>query len=212
MSTGPKRRGADHALVTRRDGAHHVAAERLVEVAHLPPELGGHLARGVGLRVKAHTRAVLGVRHAPADPESVQPAADQADAARVLAGELLGRDRGRCAGTKRGHRPRVEQRDRLAALGVRDHHDAGHGRQATPWVPGKGGDPFEDCEPFAAHRHRAEVAVRRARQVELRRHLPLAPGEADEALAHTLDRLGRGHGGEHGVVIEHGYLCHARKI
>ena len=62
----------------------------------------------------------------------------------------------------------------------------------------------------AERRHRAEVALRRGVEIGLRRHLPAAARVVDEAVAHALDRVGRGDRGEHGLLREDGNLGHAR--
>ena len=137
---------------------------------------------------------VLRVGEAAADPHPVQPAADEADGARVLARQLLGGDGGRGAGAQRRHGTGVQHRQRLPGAGIGDQHDAGHRRQPSAWIDRKRSDPLQHRESLAAHRHRAEVAVRRARQVDLWRHLPLAAGEADEPVTNALDRIRGRHG------------------
>ena len=70
-------------------------------------------------------------------------------------------------------------------------------------VAGERRDPLDDREPVAHRRHGAEVAPRRALEVDLRRHPPLAAGVAHEAVAHALDRGLGADRGEHGGVIDH---------
>ena len=55
-------------------------------------------------------------------------------------------------------------------------------------------------EPVATRRHRPEVPERRAVEVDLRRHLPLASPVALEGMASPLDRGLRVDGAEHGLA------------
>ena len=75
-----------------------------------------------------------------------------------------------------------------------------HGRQPARRVAGERGDPLQQRQPVAAGRHRPEVAERRALEVDLGRHRPVAGVEAQERVADALDRLGRRDRAEDGVV------------
>ena len=112
------------------------------------------------------------------------------------------------AGAQRGHRGRVEQRQRQAGRRIRQADDAVDGRQPLGEVGRKRGDPLQQREAAAERRHRAEVAVRRAQEVDLRGHRPLAAVVAQEGLADGVDRGLGGHGGEDGLVVQDGELGH----
>ena len=90
---------------------------------------------------------------------------------------------------------------------VETHH-AHDRRQPGRRVAGEGRDPLEHRQLAAAGGHRAEVAVGRAVEVDLRRHDPLAAVVGEERRARALDRLGRRHRGEHRVVVQDQHLRH----
>ena len=115
------------------------------------------------------------------------PVADDRSRRGVRAPERLRREHRRRTGAQRGHRRGVEHRAQLPVLGVRDEHDARHGREALRRVAGKRGHPLQKRMPAAERRHRAEVARRVVRHVHLRRHRPLAARVRDERLAYRLD-------------------------
>ena len=140
--------------------------------------------------------------HAPCRPQPTIPTV------RASGRERLGRDRRDRAGPQGGDRPRVEQHQRLAGGGVRQADHAGHRRQPLGRVARERRDPLDQRQPVAAGRHRPEVAVRRALQVDLRRHHPVARVMAQERLPDAVDRLARGDRREHGVVVENRDLGH----
>ena len=209
MQARPQVPGLDHNPVAGRDAAHHFAAEGLRTGAGGPAELGGQGGRGVGAGIRAHPRAVPGGGHAPRGPHAVEPAADDPDRPGLLRRERAGGHRGDGAGSQRRHRAGVEQHQRLARGGIREADDAGDGRQPPFRVTGKRGDPLQQGEPVAADRHRPEVSERRALEVDLGRHHPLAGVVAQERRAHPLDRQLRRHRGQHRVVIEDRKLGHS---
>ena len=91
-------------------------------------------------------------------------------------------------------------------------------RQITPvtvgsprsGLPGERGHPFQQRQSVPERRHGTEIAERRALQIHLRRHRPVAGVEAQQRLAHPLDRHPRRDGLQHGVVVEDGKLGHVR--
>ena len=117
----------------------------------------------------------------------VHAGADHRGRRRVRTAERLGREHRGGAGAERRHRRRVEHRSQLAVLRVRQQHDAGHRRQPPLRVAGKRRHPLEQRVPSPERRHRAEVARRIVRDVDLRRHRPLAARVRDERRAHRFD-------------------------
>ena len=115
-----------------RDAGHDVAGERVLAAARLPAELARQPAGGLGVGVEADARPVLGGRQAARRPGAVQAAADDADGAGVLAGELLRRHRRHGAGAQRGHRAHVHERERLAVSADGDADHPHHHRQPAP--------------------------------------------------------------------------------
>ena len=107
---------------------------------------------------------------------------------RALSRERLGRDGGRRTGPQRGHRRALDHRELLPGLGVGEQDLAADDRQSLGAVPGKRGHPLEQGEAVAERGHRPEVAVRRAVEIDLRRHRPFAAAVALEGLAGPLDR------------------------
>ena len=134
-------------------------------------------------RVGADARPVAGGRQAASRPGAVHPAADHPDRSRALARPAPGprppRPRRFAArsptSTRSPPAPRPSRRRRADR--------AAHHRQAPGAVARERGHPLEQRQPVAARRHRPEVAVRRAVEVDLRRHHPLAARVALERLA-----------------------------
>ncbi len=114
VEAGPQVGLPHDRLGARGHAGHDVAGERVVEAAHLPAELAGERPGRLGIGVEADARAVLGGGEAARRPGSVQPAADDAGARRVLASQLLRRHRGHRAGPQRRDRAHVDERERLA--------------------------------------------------------------------------------------------------
>ena len=75
-------------------------------------------------------------------------------------------------------------------------------------LPGNDVTHLRIASPRALGRHRAEVAVGRRVEVDLRRHHPLAARVLHEAVANALDRVERRDRPQHGVVVERGDLGH----
>ena len=183
-------RGIDHGLGTGRDRADDVARERLGEISDLPTRAPRRQRR----RRQGPDRSTRRAR-TPHRRGSVPPTYR---AARTRRGRRCARPRAPAPGRRPRRRRRCAARSR-------------HGRPASPPAPPcpasetstmpvtvgsprrgltrERGHPLQHRQPLAAHGHRAEVAVRRARQVDLCGHLPLAAGKAHEPVAHALDRL-----------------------
>jgi hypothetical protein len=189
VDAGPQVIRADDRLVPRRDAGDHVARERVLARAGLPPQLARQRTGGLGVEVEADARPELGRRQAARRPGAVEAAADHADRARVLARKLLRRDGGHRSGPKRGDRAHVDQRERLPRFRTRHADHPHHHREAARRVAGKRRDPLQDRQAAALRRHGAKVARGRNRQVHLRRHPPLARLVAHEAITDALDRV-----------------------
>ena len=136
--------------------------------------------------VVADAGAIARGGQAARSPRPVQPAADDPDGARALSRPAPGR---------RPPRPRRcavrSPNVRRAASAAR--RSSASERQITPvtvgspcaGLPGNDVTHFSERQPVAAGRHRAEVAVRRALEVDLRRHHPVAGVEGAAAPART---------------------------
>ena len=121
-----------------------------------------------------------------------------------------GRDRRHRARAQRRDRATVDQRQRLAALGAADDDRAVARPAGRSLSCRERSDPLDDRQAVAAGGHGTEVAARRRVEIHLRRHHPIAAGEALEALCHAVDRvLGRDRG-EHRVVVDQADRRHAR--
>ena len=99
-------------------------------------------------------------------------------------------DHAAAARSQRGHRARVEHRLERPRVRVREQHEPGHGREAARRVARERRHPLEQGVAAAERRHRAEVAGRVVRHVDLRLHRPLAAVVRDERLADGVVRLG----------------------
>ena len=202
--------GPDDGPVTRRHAGDDVGGEGLLAGAGAPAELAGERLRRLGARVVADARAVAGGGEAPRRPPAVQAAAR--DAHRAAGRERVGRDRGDRARAQRRHRPCVEQRERLAGARVGQADEPDHGRQRVlARVAGEARDPLEHRQVAPERGHRPEVAVRRAVEIDLRRHAPLPAVVTHEGVAHALDRALRRHGGADRVVVQDGQGRHGRR-
>ena len=186
--TRTKRAGGEHHLVPGRDRDQQIGGERHLERrGNLGAELGGDLARA--LLVDVPDRYLPAAREERARRRTaVHTGADHRSRRRVVATQRLGREHRGRAGSERCHGRCVEDRPQLSVLGVRQEHDTRHRRQSALRVAGERGDPLEQRMSRAERRHRAEVPGRVVRDVDLRRHRPLAARVCDERLAHRFDR------------------------
>ncbi len=124
-------------------------------------------------------------------PLTPQPTTAHDDASG--AAERVGREHRGGSRTQRGHRARVEHGEQASVLGVREEHEAGHGRKPASRVAGKRRHPLEQRVTAADRGHRAEVAGRIVRHVDLRRHRPFAARVRDERVPNGVVRLVRRH-------------------
>ena len=155
--------------------------------------LAGHVGRyGSGLcplRVEVEDRnpAAAGEKR-PGHGLPVHARADHGDRRGVRTSECLRGQSGRRAGSKRGQRGGVEQRQEPSARRVGQEHRAHHGRQAPRRVARKRADPLEQREPAAVGGHGPKVPGRIRRHVDLRRHRPFLARVGDERIANRLQR------------------------
>ena len=192
--------GVTHVTTSQASASSRAPASQPSSPASAPAASGSRSKQTPGpYSAAARQRAA----HAPCSPQPTIPTVRG-----VLARELLRGDGRHRARPQRGDRAHVDQRERLAGLGARDADHPHHHRQPARRVAGERRDPLQDRQPAALRRHRAEVAVGRHVEVDLRRHPPLAARVADEAVADALDRLERRDRREHGVVVEDRDLGH----
>ena len=133
---------------------------------------------------------------------AVDAGADHGRIRRVGTAERLRSEHRRGARAQRGDRACLEHRLERTRLGVRDEHEAGHRRQAAGRVARERRHPLEQRVPAAERRHRSEVPGRVVRDVDLRRHRPLAAVVGDERVAHGLHRRFGRDGAQHGLGVE----------
>lgn len=151
----------------------------------------GYVCAEVARRSLGSGRVDIPHRHGPAAGDerphrgpAVDPDTDDRGALRVRAPQNVSGDHRRGSGSQRGHRAGIENRFHDSGLCVGEHDEAAHGGKSPRWISRKGRDPFQQCVPTAERRHRAEVARRVVRDIELRLHRPLAARVGDERLAH----------------------------
>ena len=197
-------------LVARRDAGDDVTRQRLLARSRAPAvaELRRQRLGDVRPWVVADARRVARGDQAARRPRTVQARADQPGARSAGRRERQRRHRRDGAGSQRGDRAGIDDRQRLGGRGVRQQHDAHHGRLAVRGVARERADPLQHREPVAERGHRAEVAVRRRVEVDLGRHRPFAAAVAQERLARVLDRVAWRDGFEHGGMAEDGDGAH----
>ncbi len=189
---GPERAGTVDELVARRHRRHQVGSQRFLATRS---DRGTQVVgRNAGtLRVDVPEQRLVSASHERAGrrpPVDARP--DHGSALCIRPPERLRRQDGGGAGPQRGDRAGVQGGPQHPVRGVGDEHDPAHCRQPLLRVAREGRDPLEQCVPAAERRHRPEVTGGVGRDVDLRRHRPLAPGVRDEGCANRLDRgLGR---------------------
>ena len=178
----PQRAGAVEHLRPGGDRDHGVAGECLRE---RPGDPCAELLRDGGpsdhVDVPEERRDTARGEHARR-LGPVDATADDGDGGGLAGERLEGEDPGG-GGAERGHGGRVEHRLERPRVRVREQDEPGHGREAARRVARERGHPLEQGVAAAERRHRAEVAGRVVRDVDLRRHRPLAAVVGDEGVA-----------------------------
>ena len=182
---GPSRISLPGVTVTTTSAPSASASRR----GDADPELGGDgPPRSASTSQSADVAAAR--LQAPRRRPAVDAGADHRGEPRPA--ERLRRERRRSAGPQRRHGARVEHRLDEPRLGVREHDEPAHRRQPSRRVAGKRRHPLQQRVAAAERRHRAEVAGRVVRHVQLRLHRPLAARVRHERAPHGLVRaLGR---------------------
>ncbi len=137
---------------------------------------------GAGLVEIPDERRAADCGERPRRRGAVDPGADHRGRLCVLPPQHVGRDHRRSARAERRDGPRVEQCLDDPRLGVREHDEAAHGRQAAGRVAGERRHPLEQRVTAAERGHRAEVPSGVVRDVELRLHRPVAARVGNERI------------------------------
>ena len=167
-----------------------------------PPDLGPHVGADAG--------SVAGGRQAARRPGAVHAAADDPDR-RSRPPPPAPAPRRAAAPPSAARSPTNTRSPPAPRRSRRPESSTSPRTTGSPLalLPGNEVTHLSRASPSPQRRHRPEVAVRRAVQVDLRRHRPLAPAVALERLPGALDRRLGVDRREDGLAGDHRDLCHA---
>ncbi len=161
-------------LGARGHGDHDLALERLRRAGRHARADPIRDERAPGLVDVPDERRDTARDEHPCGLGAVHATSDDGVRGRLGAAERVGGENAGRGCPQGGDGSRLEHREQTAVIRVREQHQPRHRRQPARRVPREGRDPLEERVPVADCRHRAEVAGRVVRDVDLRRHRPRA--------------------------------------